>query len=115
MWESHSPYALQVEYPDNSQISPVLTKAALPLLDVKPTLAYKLNDYLSVGGGLDIYTFASFLGEGHAEISNKTPRREIPSAFQPGQDLKPMEKIPRWDSTPACSGLLSAIKNTSPF
>jgi len=64
----NSPYALQVEYPDNSQISPVLTKAALPLLDVKPTLAYKLNDYLSVGGGLDIYTFASFLGEGHAEI-----------------------------------------------
>lgn len=64
----NSPYALQVEYPDNSQISPVLTKAALPLIDIKPTLAYKINDYLSVGGGLDIYTFASFLGEGHAEL-----------------------------------------------
>jgi long-chain fatty acid transport protein len=63
-----SPYALQVNYPDNSLISPILTRAALPLIDIKPTLAYKLNDYLSLGGGLDIYTFASFVGDGHAEI-----------------------------------------------
>ena len=63
-----SPYALQVKYPNDSLISPILTSAALPLIDVKPTLAYKLNDYISLGGGLDIYTFASFLGEGHAEL-----------------------------------------------
>ncbi len=63
-----SPFALQVEYPDDSLIAPVTTRASLPLLDIKPTLAYKVNDYISVGGGLDIYTFASFLGEGHAEI-----------------------------------------------
>jgi long-chain fatty acid transport protein len=63
-----SPFALKVDYPDNSLISPILTSAALPLIDIKPTLAYKVNDYLAVGGGLDIYTFASFLGEGHAEV-----------------------------------------------
>lgn len=63
-----SPFALQVEYPDDSLIAPVTTRASLPLLDIKPTLAYKVNDYISVGGGLDIYTFASFLGKGHAEI-----------------------------------------------
>jgi len=63
-----SPFALQVEYPDDSLIAPVTTRASLPLLDIKPTLAYKVNNYISVGGGLDIYTFASFLGEGHAEI-----------------------------------------------
>lgn len=63
-----SPFALKVSYPNNSLISPILTSAALPLIDIKPTLAYKFNDYLSVGGGLDIYTFASFLGEGHAEL-----------------------------------------------
>ena len=63
-----SPFALQVKYPDDSLISPVTTRAALPLIDIKPTLAYKLNDYISVGGGLDIYTFASFLGEGQAEL-----------------------------------------------
>jgi long-chain fatty acid transport protein len=63
-----SPFALQVEYPEDSSIAPVTTRASLPLLDIKPTLAYKVNDYISVGGGLDIYTFASFLGDGHAEI-----------------------------------------------
>ena len=42
--------------------------AALPLIDVKPTIAFKLNEYLAFGGGLDIYTFASFLGEGQAEL-----------------------------------------------
>lgn len=30
-------------------------------------MAFKLNEYLAVGGGVDIYTFASFLGEGQAE------------------------------------------------
>ena len=63
-----SPFALQVEYPDDSLIAPVTTSASLPLLDIKPTFAYKLNDYISIGGGLDIYTFASFLGEGQAEL-----------------------------------------------
>lgn len=66
-----NPYALRIDYPDNSLIAPVNTHAALPLIDIKPTLAYKLNDYLSVGGGLDIYTFASFLGEGHGEFRRK--------------------------------------------
>jgi len=65
------PYALRIDYPDNSPIAPINTHAALPLIDIKPTLAYKLNDYLSVGGGLDIYTFASFLGEGHGEFRRR--------------------------------------------
>ncbi|MDH3771143.1 MAG: outer membrane protein transport protein, partial [Nitrospirota bacterium] len=63
-----SPFALKVNYPDDSLIAPVTTYAALPLIDIKPTLAYKLNNYISIGGGLDIYTFASFLGEGQAEL-----------------------------------------------
>ena len=63
-----SPFALQVEYPDDSLVAPLSTKASLPLIDIKPTLAYRLNDYISIGGGLDIYTFASFLGEGQAEL-----------------------------------------------
>ncbi len=63
-----SPFALQVEYPDNSLIAPILTTAALPLIDIKPTVAYQLNDFIAIGGGLDIYTFADFLGEGHAEL-----------------------------------------------
>ncbi len=63
-----SPFALQVEYPDNSLIAPISTMAALPLIDIKPTLGYKVNQYIAIGGGLDIYTFADFLGEGQAEV-----------------------------------------------
>ncbi|MCA9463029.1 MAG: outer membrane protein transport protein [Nitrospira sp.] len=63
-----TPYTLQIDYPDSSVIAPILTRAALPLIDIKPTLAYKVNDYVSLGVGLDIYTFASFVGEGHAEV-----------------------------------------------
>ena len=63
-----SPFGINIEYPTNSQVAPILTKANLPLIDIKPTFAYKVNDYISIGGGLDIYTFASFLGEGQAEI-----------------------------------------------
>lgn len=66
-----SPFALQVEYPEDSLISPISTMAALPLLDIKPTVGYKLNQYIAIGGGLDIYTFADFLGEGHAEVQQK--------------------------------------------
>jgi len=63
-----SPFALQVEYPDDSLIAPVTTRASLPLIDIKPTLAYKLNNYISIGAGLDIYTFADFLGNSQAEL-----------------------------------------------
>ena len=34
-----SPFALQVEYPEDSSIAAVTTRASLPLLDIKPTLA----------------------------------------------------------------------------
>ena len=63
-----SPFALSVEYEDDSLIAPISTRAALPLIDIKPTIGYKVNDYIAIGGGLDIYTFADFLGEGHAEL-----------------------------------------------
>ncbi len=66
-----SPFALSVQYPDNSLIAPVTTMAALPLFDLKPTFGYKVNDYIAIGGGLDIFTFADFNGEGQAEVQQK--------------------------------------------
>jgi long-chain fatty acid transport protein len=65
------PYALQLDYPEDSLFAPIVTQAALPLLDIKPTLAYRVNDYIAIGGGLDIYTFAGFLGEGQGEFQRK--------------------------------------------
>ncbi len=54
-------------YPSSSPFANVVTNAQLPVLDIKPTVAFKVHDMLSLGFGADIYTFASFVGEGHAE------------------------------------------------
>ncbi|MBH0193419.1 MAG: long-chain fatty acid transporter [Nitrospira sp.] len=59
-----SPFGVLYEYPNNGPFATAVTKQAVPLIDIKPTLAYRLNEQLSVGLGADIYTFASFLGEG---------------------------------------------------
>ena len=63
-----TPFGIHLEYPQTSQVAQVLSKASLPLIDIKPTVALTLNESISIGGGLDIYTFAGFLGEGQAEV-----------------------------------------------
>jgi long-chain fatty acid transport protein len=62
-----SPYGLSTRYPVDGPFNTATTSAALPLIDIKPTVAYKVSENLSLGVSADIYTFASFLGEGHAE------------------------------------------------
>ncbi len=59
-----SPFGLGYQYPTNSPFATAVTRQSLPLIDIKPTLAYKFNDQLSVGLGADIYTFAPFLRSG---------------------------------------------------
>jgi long-chain fatty acid transport protein len=63
-----SPYGLNTRYPVNGPFNTAITSAALPLIDIKPTVAYKLNDQLAIGVSADIYTFASFLGQGQVEL-----------------------------------------------
>ena len=62
-----SPFGLNAHYPTDGPFKTVVTSAALPLIDIKPTIAYAISKDLSIGVSADIYTFASFLGEGHAE------------------------------------------------
>ena len=62
-----SPFGLNIRYPMDGPFNSAVTSAALPLIDIKPTVAYKINDQLAIGVGADIYTFASFLGQGHVE------------------------------------------------
>jgi long-chain fatty acid transport protein len=62
-----SPFGLNTRYAVDGPFNTAVTSAALPLIDFKPTVAYKLNDQLAIGVGADIYTFASFLGQGHIE------------------------------------------------
>lgn len=59
-----SPFGILYRYPDDGPFSTAVTRQTLPLIDIKPTLAYRFNDQLSVGVGADIYTFASFWGAG---------------------------------------------------
>ncbi len=61
-----SPFGVLYRYSNDSPFATAVTSQSLPLMDIKPTLAYKVNDQLSVGLGADIYTFASFWGTGQA-------------------------------------------------
>jgi long-chain fatty acid transport protein len=63
-----SPFGLLIEYPNSGPLATIITSAALPLIDIKPTLAYRVADWLSIGAGIDIYTFSSAIGDGHAEL-----------------------------------------------
>lgn len=67
----NTPFGLITRYPDEAPFASVVTHANLPLIDIKPTLAYRITQYLSVGLGADIYTFASFLGEGQFELKTR--------------------------------------------
>jgi long-chain fatty acid transport protein len=61
------PFGISIRYPTNGPFATAVTSAAFPLVDFKPTVAYKVNDHLAVGLGLDIDTFLSFVGKGQAE------------------------------------------------
>lgn len=69
----NSPFGSLTRYPNNGPFRTAVTFTTLPLLDIKPTLAYKLNDQLSVGLGADIYTFSGLFGEGHLEQKSIWP------------------------------------------
>lgn len=64
---ANSSFGSNTRYPLDGPFNTAVTSVALPLLAIKPTVAYKINDQLSVGVSADIYTFAGFLGEGHGE------------------------------------------------
>jgi long-chain fatty acid transport protein len=61
------PFGSLTRWPDNGPFRSATTFSALPLLDIKPTLAYKVTEDLSLGLGADIYTFTGLVGEGHVE------------------------------------------------
>ncbi|MDF0644726.1 MAG: outer membrane protein transport protein [Nitrospira sp.] len=60
-------YGFGAKYPQDGPFNSAVTTAQLPLLDIKPTIAYKISNMISIGLGADIFTFASFLGEGQIE------------------------------------------------
>jgi len=61
------PFGVLTRYPANGPFRTAAIFATNPLMDIKPTVAYKLNEYLSFGVGADIYTYSDLFGEGHVE------------------------------------------------
>lgn len=60
-------FGLRTRYPLDGPFNTAVTSAELPLIHITPTIAYKVSKDFSIAVGADIYTFASFLGEGHVE------------------------------------------------
>jgi long-chain fatty acid transport protein len=78
-------YGFAAKFPIDGPFATAVTFAQLPLIAIKPTVAYKVTESLSIGLGADIFTFTGLLGEGHAE------RRFQPapgSGFPPGTELE---------------------------
>ena len=69
----NNPFGSLTRYPNDGPFRTAITFTTLPLLDIKPTIAYKLNDQLSFGLGADIYTFSGLFGEGHLEQKSIWP------------------------------------------
>ena len=78
-------YGFAAKYPINGPFATALTFAQFPLIAIKPTVAYKVTESLSVGLGADILTFTGLLGEGHAERRFQAPPG---SGFTSGTELE---------------------------
>lgn len=67
------PFGSLTRWPNDGPFRTAATFGTLPLLDIKPTLAYKATENLSLGLGADIYTFSGLVGEGHIEKRSVWP------------------------------------------
>jgi long-chain fatty acid transport protein len=68
-----APFGSLTRWPNDGPFRTATTFNALPLLDIKPTLAYKATENLALGLGADIYTFTGLVGEGHVERQSVWP------------------------------------------
>jgi long-chain fatty acid transport protein len=63
-----TPFGLVYSFPASSPFASAVTNEKLPMIDIKPTIAYQVTEQLSVGLGADIYTFSGLLGSSHAFV-----------------------------------------------
>lgn len=78
-------YGFAAKFPADGPFATAVTFAQLPLIAIKPTVAYKVTESLSIGLGADIFTFTGLLGEGHAE---RRFQAAPGSGFSPGTELE---------------------------
>jgi long-chain fatty acid transport protein len=67
------PFGSVTRWPNDGPFRTATTFNTLPLLDIKPTVAYRLTNDVSIGLGADIYTFSGLFGEGHVERKSVWP------------------------------------------
>ncbi len=77
-----TPFGTLMRWPQNGPFNTARTFAAMEMTDIKPTIAYKVNDQLSVGVGADIYTFFNFWGEGQLQRDSISPGGLAPAGAQ---------------------------------
>jgi long-chain fatty acid transport protein len=70
------PYGNEVDWGNNSSFKYQVTKSSLQVANYQPTLAYKFNDHVSLGVGLNIY-------DGRTELNRLVPFSIIISPFLP--------------------------------
>ena len=84
----YAPFGNLISYPRDSSIAPVLTRSAAPIIDITPTLAFRVHPALALGGGLDIYTFSGLFGEGHVEVQQTGADLEGIGLAAPDDDIE---------------------------
>ena len=63
-----TPFGLVYSFPASSPFATAVKNEKLPMIDIKPTIAYQVTEQLSVGLGADIYTFSGLLDSSHAFV-----------------------------------------------
>ena len=93
------PFGSLTRWPNDGPFRTATTFNTLPLLDIKPTLAYKATENLSLGLGADIYTFSGLFGEGQVE---KQSIGQVAWDSSRSRKLNSLGKTPQLVSMPAC-------------
>ncbi len=83
-----TPFGTLIRWPNNGPFAGARTFSAQELIDFKPTLAYKINDQISIGLGADVYTFLEFWGEGHQERHTVGAPLAPSPPFPPGTETE---------------------------
>ena len=68
-----NPFGTLTRWPDSGPFATATTKAALELIDIRPSIAFRPLPDLAIGVGADIYTFSGAFGEGQVERQFRWP------------------------------------------
>lgn len=94
----NSPYGLSTDWAEDSFAKYVSTESDVKMINYNPTVAYKVNDYISIGGGLDFLTASVYKHKVvSAALSNSGGDFELKGSdeswgYNLGLLIKPAEK-----------------------